>query len=346
MAALGHAPPAPAPRPRFGLGLWPSHPPAEAARLAAVAEGLGFEGIWVPDERFHRDCYLTLAAIARETTRARLGPFVADPYSRHPALTAVAVATLDELAGGRAVLGLGAGVSGFAALGIARDRPATAVREAVSLVRRLWAGETVTQAGQVVRFHGGRLDFPARPSIPILVAGRGPRILEAAGAVADGAIVGALLSPPTLEYALRHVRAGAARAGRRLDGFETVLWAHTALDPDPRTARAAVRAIVAGVLVSSRPVLAELGVALPPDLGADLRQADYAEPAGLARIAARLPDGVLAHFSLAGDGAHCRAAVARLGEQGVTHVAVVPWLVPGQTLEAFLAAFAREVIAA
>ena len=104
----------------FGLGLWPNHPPAEAARLAAIAEAHGFEGIWVPDERFHRDCYLTLGSVARETVRARLGPFVSDPYSRHPALTAMTMATLDELADGRAVLGLGAGASGFAALGIAR----------------------------------------------------------------------------------------------------------------------------------------------------------------------------------------------------------------------------------
>jgi alkanesulfonate monooxygenase SsuD/methylene tetrahydromethanopterin reductase-like flavin-dependent oxidoreductase (luciferase family) len=158
---------------------------------------------------------------------------------------------------------LGAGASGFAALGIARQQPATAIREEVSLIRRLWAGETVTQAGRVVQFHGGHLDFRARPNIPILVAGRGPRILELAGEVADGVIIGTLLSPSTFDYAQRHLRAGAARGGRRLDRFETVVWAHTALDAEPARARDAVRQIVVGVLLTSRAVLGDLGVTLP-----------------------------------------------------------------------------------
>ncbi|HZS33616.1 MAG TPA: LLM class flavin-dependent oxidoreductase [Methylomirabilota bacterium] len=329
----------------FGLGLWPDHPAPRAARLAALAEAHGFEGIWVPDERFHRDCYLTLGAIAQATARARLGPFVTDPYSRHPALTAVALATLDELAGGRAVLGLGAGISGFGALGIARDDPATAMREAVGLVRRLWAGETVSQAGRVVQFHGGRLDFAARSTIPVLIAGRGPRILELAGALADGVIIGALFSPPTLAYALDHVRAGAAGAGRGLEAFERILWCHAALHPDPRQARAAVRPIVLGILVSSRAVLGDLGVRLPPALARAIAGARYAGPGAAADLAAQVPDDVLAHFAMAGDGAQCRAEVARLAGQGITHLAVVPWLVPGQTLEAFITTFAREVLA-
>jgi 5,10-methylenetetrahydromethanopterin reductase len=329
---------------RFGLGLMPAAPPAESARLAALAEAVGFDAVWVPDERFYRDCYVTLAAVAQATRRVRLGPCVTDPYSRHPALTAVAVATLDELAGGRAVLGLGAGISGFAALGVHRDRPAVALREAITLVRRLWAGEEVAQAGEIVRFHG-RLDFAAPPSIPVFVAGRGPRILELAGEVADGVIIGALASPPTLAYALEHVGRGAARAGRRLDGFETTLWLHTALAPDLAAARDAVRPIVVGVLVSSRPILDHLGVRLPDDLQADLAGVAYGPHSpSVARVAPRVPDDVLAHFSMAGDGAYCREVVARLEKAGVTQVAALPWLVPGQPLERFVETFAREVI--
>jgi 5,10-methylenetetrahydromethanopterin reductase len=330
---------------RFGLGLWPEHPLAEAARLAALAEAHGFEGVWVPDERFHRDAYLTLGEVARATDRVRLGPFVSDPYSRHPALTAVAMATLDELAGGRAVLGLGAGASGFAALGLDRRHPATAIREAVGLIRQLWAGETVTLEGRVVRFRHGRLDFRPRPNMPILVAGRGPKILELAGEVADGVIIGALLSPSTFAYAQRHVRAGVARSGRALDRFETVVWAHTALDPDPGRARDAVRKIVVGVLLTSREVLGDFGVTLPDALARALAGVDYGQSDAVARLATAVPADVLAHFSLAGDGAECLESVVRLAGQGVTHLAVVPWLVPGQTLEGFIVRFARDVIA-
>jgi 5,10-methylenetetrahydromethanopterin reductase len=330
---------------RFGLGLWPRQAPAESGRLAAVAEAAGFDAVWVPDERFYRDCYLTLASVAQATRRVRLGPCVTDPYSRHPALTAVAVATLDELAAGRAVLGIGAGVSGFAALGLTRDRPAVAIHEAVALVRRLWSGEAVTQPGRVVRFHGGQLDFPARP-IPVFVAGRGPRILEVAGEIADGVIIGALASPPLLAYALGHVARGAARAGRHPDRVETILWLHTALGPDAAAARDAVRPIVVGVLVSSAPVLDRLGIGLPDGLRAELAGLTYtAHSPEVDRVARRVPDDVLAHFTMAGDGAHCRAVTARLAAAGVTQLAIVPWLVPRQTLEHFITAFAREVIA-
>ena len=215
----------------------------------------------------------------------------------------------------------------------------------MSLIRRLWAGETVTQAGRVVQFHGGHLDFRARPTIPILVAGRGPRILELAGEVADGVIIGALLSPSTFDYAQRHVRAGAARVGRRLDRFETVVWAHTALDAEPARARDAVRQIVVGVLLTSREVLGDLGRhaarrARPRPRGGRLRpggggRADRgADPRGRAR-------------SLQ-PGRRRAAAASRASRawprQGVTHLAVVPWLVPGQTLEEFIVGFAREVI--
>lgn len=331
---------------RFGIGLTPVDTHDENVRLCILAETLGYDVVWIPDERFFRDCYVTLAAVAEGTARVRLGPCVTDPYTRHPALTAAAMGTVDELAGGRGILGIGAGASGFDAMGMTRDRPAAAIREAVTLIRRLWAGERVTQDGQIVRFHGGSLDFPARSSIPIYVAGRGPKILELAGEVADGVIIGALASPPTFAYAMRHIRRGAARAGRDLAGFETMLWLHTALSPDAARARDAVRKIVVGVLVSSLPVLDDLGVSVPEPLRRELVTVTYgAHSESMTRAAAGVPDDVLAHFTMAGDAAASLERVAALERQGVTQVAVLPWLVPGQPLEQFIRDFARDVIA-
>src|SRR6516164_5924409 len=83
-----------------------------------LAEASGFDMICLADERFYREVYSCLAVFAGHTSRVTLGPCVTDPYARHPALTAMAIATLDEISGGRAVLGLGAGISGFAELGI------------------------------------------------------------------------------------------------------------------------------------------------------------------------------------------------------------------------------------
>src|SRR4051794_18965122 len=104
-------------------------------------EDLGLGTLWYADERFYREPYVGLAACALATSRLLLGTCVTDPYTRHPALTAAAIASLDELSNGRAVLGLGAGISGYNNLGITLERPAIRLREAITMVRRLLAGE-------------------------------------------------------------------------------------------------------------------------------------------------------------------------------------------------------------
>src|SRR5262249_23773162 len=149
-----------------GLLLLPAHTCDRLAALAQLAERTGYDFLWIADERFFREVYASLTLCALRTERVKLGPCVTDPYSRHPALTAMAIATLDEISGQRAVLGLGAGVSGFRELGIARDKPGVGLREAVEGIRKLLAGETVKYPGSVVRGDGAQLDFePVRAAI-------------------------------------------------------------------------------------------------------------------------------------------------------------------------------------
>src|SRR5215471_15173194 len=102
---------------------------------ARLAEAAGYATVWLADERFYREVYSCLTRFAAHTSKVLLGPCVTDPFSRHPALTAVAIATLDEISGQRAILGIGAGISGFTELGINRRKPARAIREMVEVVR-------------------------------------------------------------------------------------------------------------------------------------------------------------------------------------------------------------------
>src|SRR4051794_25637283 len=153
--------------PRLGLLFLGRRPAARYVEVARLAEQAGFDAFWIPDERFFREVYSLCTAVALGTWRIQVGPCVTDPYTRHPALTAMATATLDELSGGRALLGLGAGVSGFAELGLAQPRPAKAVGEAIELVRRLLTGRHIAFEGTVFKFEG-RLDFqPLRADVPI-----------------------------------------------------------------------------------------------------------------------------------------------------------------------------------
>ena len=97
-----------------------------------LAEANGYDTAWLADERFYREVYSCLTYFAQHTSRIKVGPCVTDPYTRHPALTAMAIATLDELSGGRAILGIGAGISGFTELGVERKKPARAIREHIA----------------------------------------------------------------------------------------------------------------------------------------------------------------------------------------------------------------------
>ena len=161
----------------------------DLASLARRLEDWGYDYIWLADERFFREIYSSLTLCALNTKNIQLGVCVTDPYSRHPALTAMAISTLDEISEGRAVLGIGAGVSGFGELGIDRARPALAMREMVGLIRKLMTGERVDFQGRMVQFNHGALNFtPIRADLPIYVASNGPRGLQVAGELADGAL--------------------------------------------------------------------------------------------------------------------------------------------------------------
>src|SRR5262245_37761343 len=191
------------------------YPPVRLIELARLQEACGYETFWYTDERFFREVYSGLTLAAVHTHTIKLGPCVTDPYTRHPALTAMAIATLDEVSGGRAVLGLGAGVSGFAELGIDGARSATAIRESIELIRRLLGGDTVTVKGEQISFASGRLDFaPPRAEVPIYVASQRAAGCRVAGRLADGAIMQGALAEPLVRFLRETVQEAARHAGR------------------------------------------------------------------------------------------------------------------------------------
>jgi 5,10-methylenetetrahydromethanopterin reductase len=313
----------------YGVGLPPAAPAAELLELAEEVEGLGYDYLWINDERLERDPFTLLAAVAQRTSRVRIGPGVTNPYSRHPALVATAMATLDELSGGRAVLGLGAGGTNHRALDIERRAPVTALRQAVELLRRLWAGDAVTVAGEVVRTNQAKLDFtPERPRIPIYIGARGPRVLELAGAVADGVIVGNVATGEGWAYALDRIAAGAARAGRGLDDVRLTAWLYSCVADDEDEAVDAIRPMAATSLVTSRPVLRELGIELPDDFRTSMEARDWSLARASVTEAGRLLPADLVHrFGVVGTPESCRARLRALLEAcpEISQVAIVPF---------------------
>ena len=210
---------------RVALYLQDAHSIREGMEFAAYAEARGFEAVWQAESRLVREATVPLAAYAAVTDRITVASGVSDCWSRNPARLAATFSTLDDLAPGRVVLGLGAWWDPLAAkVGITRAHPLTVMREVVTAVRGLLANETVTFHGQWVHLTGVELDYvyqERRPKdVPVYVGATGDQMLELAGEIADGVVLNYLVSPDYNDRALEHLERGLARAGRTLDGLD------------------------------------------------------------------------------------------------------------------------------
>lgn len=303
-------------------------PLRDVASRAAAAERLGFDRLWLPDERLTRNVYTALTVAALSTTRIELGVGVTNPYTRNPALTAAAAASVDELSGGRLSLGFGAG-GGLDHYGIERREPARALREAIEIVRRLTSGERVDHSGGHFTMRNAGLDFPALRTVPVYIAARGPRLLQLAGEVADGAILGGFASRRGLAYALAAVGAGIRRRSSPAARPQIVAWLYASVADDSGTAHAAVSRLVAASLMTSRPILERIGIELPAAFRRHVEATGWSlAPDSLAAAAQLVSEDLINDFSVAGTPAECEAKLKVIAAEGVDEIALVA--LPGQ----------------
>jgi 5,10-methylenetetrahydromethanopterin reductase len=323
-------------------------PIVQLVERARLAEATGYEAVWVADERFYREVYSCLGQLAAHTTTVLLGPCVTDPFARHPALTAMAIATLDEISRGRAVLGIGAGISGFAELRIERNKPARAIRESIDLIRALLRGETVDYRGEVVAFDHGRLSFrPGRANIPVYVASNGPLGQRVAAELADGVIMEACASTAEVRAFRSAIEGWARKAGRDPRSIRVVARLNTCIAADGRASRDAVRPTVARYLGAGRlrsRTAAMQGLTLPAEALAAVAGAPYA--AGVAPYLPLLPlitDRHVDGFTLAGTIDEVAEHAIALSEAGVDAFMVRPFATAGGSIEGTIVALGAEV---
>jgi 5,10-methylenetetrahydromethanopterin reductase len=210
----------------FDFCFVPRGPISHTAALAALAEELGFRCMWIPDQGFCRDPFVLYASAADASRRIDLGIGITSPLTRHPAQIARVAGTLDELSGGRLRFGLGSGniPKLVRPMGMPVERSVGRVRDGLTAVRTLLAGESVSFAAPEEATESVRLEFSPRPGIPIYVGARGPKMLTLAGRYADGVLVESLFNADGLPYALDRVGKGADTAGRPLDAIDVVSW--------------------------------------------------------------------------------------------------------------------------
>lgn len=326
---------------RWGVGMW-QLPPHQLIEVVKLCDQLGYDQFWQANHKLDRDMTVELTLAATHSQRMTVGTFVVDPYVIHPAMTAAAIATLDELTGGRAMLVLGAGMMGFRAMGIERRRPLLALEEAIHVIRRLWAGETVTFDGEVVKTDGARLGFPARPDIPIYIASRGDRMFRLAGRIADGAMISTYATPRGIQHALDQIAQGAREAGRAPESVEVIVRVDACIRADPQAARAAVKPIIAGSLGSSYPdrrFVEAVGLTVPEALEAIIREGDENR---IWAAASLVPDEFVAEFAWAGTADQVAQQVAQVVAMGIKNITILPN--PPDDVTPTLRTFAQEVM--
>lgn len=232
---------------RFGV-MAKLAPYREMAKSAMLAEGSGFDSIWVPDhlvledyKRLCPDAWCVLSALATCTRRVTLGTSVTDPYRRHPAVLAQTVATLDLVSGGRAVLGLGAGEAmNTDPYGIPRDRRIARMRETIEILRKLWTCEIVDYEGEIFKLSGAFVQVPTvqKPHPPIYVAANSPKTRQLVGMYGDGWLA-EMMSPKRYKVDTQEVADAARKAGRSINDVDVTCVVTTAVSEDYEKARKA-----------------------------------------------------------------------------------------------------------
>jgi len=210
---------------RVALYLQDSHDLRQGLDYARYAEEKGFEAVWQAESRLVRDAIVPMAAYAAVTEKIKVGSGVINNWTRNIGLLAATYLTLDDLAPNRIICGIGAWWDPLARnVGIERKKPLTAMRETVTVLRRLLNMERVTFDGEFIHVNGIELDVVhgrREPrSVPIYIGATGDQMMEMTGEIADGAVLNYCVPPEYNDRALELLEKGARKAGRSLDEID------------------------------------------------------------------------------------------------------------------------------
>ena len=304
----------------------------EAANLGTVAEAQGFDGIFAVEGGLNNDVMATVQAIASATSRATVGTGIANLYLRHPALLGAGAVAIDEISGGRLILGIGVNnARAVRALGIAWREPCEALRDTTAWLRRVFAGEAPEGIRATLR--------PARHPIPIHLAGIALETADLAGEIADGLML-YLASKLHFQELVDRMEKGATRAGRQPQDITVSLLIPTFLSEDLGVAREAARRFL--TLYTAMPHYARMfrRSGFVQEADAVAAALDRGDRAG---IAAAISDRLMDEVCLVGPLSRCREQLAAFREAGLTYPILAPQAVqqeqPADAVRRFLTTF-------
>ena len=323
------------------LYLQDAHPLRDGMAFAQYAEQKGFHAVWQAESRLVREATVPMAAFASVTERIKVGSGVVDCWSRNPARLAATFSTLDDLAPGRVILGIGAWWDPLAQkVGISRAKPLRAMREIVTSVRALLHNETVTFDGEFVHLDGVELDYVYQErrakDVPIYIGATGLQMMELTGEIADGVVLNYLVSPDYNATAMEALRRGADKAGRSIDDIDRPQLVVCSVHEDRHTALDMARLMVTQYLGQQPHIMKASGV--PQDLLDKVGEV-LTWPATHEQVEAAsklVPDEIVQMLTASGTPAEAREKVGHYIRAGAT----CPILYPLGDVHAMIDAFA------
>ena len=326
---------------RMAIYLQDAHPIREGMAFAQYAESKGFEAVWQAESRLVREATVPMAAFASVTNNIKVGSGVVDCWSRNPARLAATFSTLDDLAPGRVILGIGAWWDPLAQkVGISRAKPLRAMREIVTAVRALLHNESVTFNGEFVHFDGIELDYVYQErrakDVPIYIGATGMQMMELTGEIADGVVLNYLVSPDYNKQAMEALQTGANKAGRKIEDIDRPQLVVCSVHEDRQTALDMAREMVTQYLGQQPHIMKASGVpqSLLDKVGEVLTwPATHEQVTAASKL---VPDEIVQMLTASGPPAEAREQVRHYLNNGAT----CPILYPLGDVHAMIDAFA------
>lgn len=314
---------------RVALYLQDAHDLRDGLDYVRYAEARGFEAVWQAESRLVRDAVVPMAAYAAVTERIKIGSGVINNWTRNIGLLASTYLTLDDLAPNRILCGIGAWWDPLARnVGIDRRKPLTAMRETVSILRRLLNMERVTFSGEFIHVDGIELDVVhgrREPrQVPILIGATGDLMMEMTGEIADGCLLNYCVPPEYNDRALELLETGARKAGRHLEDLDRPQLVVCSVDLDHDKAIASTRMLLTQYLAQQPHIAKASGVA--PAVVAEI-QSILGWPATKEQIQQAMhlvPEDLIYRITASGTPDEARAKVAEYRRHGCTCPVLYP----------------------
>jgi 5,10-methylenetetrahydromethanopterin reductase len=303
----------------FGIEFVPKEAYWKTVYYAIQSEKRGFDNLWITDHYNNRNVYVTLAATALYTKKIVFGPGVTNPFLVNPVVTVQSLASLDEMAPGRVVLGIGAGdKTTLESTGIKATKQLSAVVDAVTIFKAMLEGKSVNYEGAVFQVKGTRFNFKPNGQIPVYIGAQGPKMLATAGKVGDGVLINAS-HPKDIDYAVGQIKSGVTEAGKNMSDVDVTAYTSFSVHKKTEKATQAASPVVAFIVAGSPNIILErhgIDLETANKIRGALKKGDFGGAFG--SVSPEMIDA----FSIAGTPDVCIKKINRLLKAGITQFVV------------------------